>query len=97
MEIRLACGKYRWAGDMFHLIVWVRLLGGHLAVTNWINILVITTVMLGKAFSIALIILGLYILGSFIANIGRDSHSSSSDYSESLYHIGCYESNSSIN
>lgn len=45
--------------------------------------------MLGKAFSVALIILGLYILASFIFSIGQTETASS-------YHIGCYEADNSL-
>ncbi len=50
--------------------------------------------MLGKAFSIALIILGLYILVNFILNLGSEQTSNSSG---SYYHIGCYEADNSLN
>lgn len=45
--------------------------------------------MLGKAFSVALIILGLYILISSILSIGKGEATSS-------YHIGCYEADNSL-
>ena len=50
--------------------------------------------MLGKAFSLALVILGLYILGSFLYNLGSGSNSQPAGF---MYHIGCYEANHTLN
>lgn len=49
--------------------------------------------MLGKVFSFSLIILGVYILASYIASLTTPEDQSGS----SPYHLGCYEADPSLN